>query len=55
MVSSNSRCLKPLWFRFEVMGYLQGKVTEDGTFIIMDSLQVDAAFSEVIVAIAPPD
>jgi len=34
------------WRRFEVMGYLQGKIVDD-TFVIMDSLQVDAAFSEV--------
>jgi len=35
--------------RFEVMGYLQGKVIDDGTFVIMDSIQVDAAFSETSV------
>jgi len=34
--------------RFEVMGYLQGKIVDD-TFVIMDSLQVDAAFSETSV------
>jgi len=28
------------------MGYLQGKLQDDGTFVIMDSIQVDAAFSE---------
>lgn len=31
------------------MGYLQGKLTDDGTFVIMDSIQVDAAFSETSV------
>lgn len=38
--------------KFEVMGFLQGKVV-DNEFVIMDSAQVDAAFSESSVELDP--